>query len=352
MHDTGVLSQAQVNRFCRQFLQLERDLDYPEGPVLRQEGTQKAIYEQLFSPDGPSYSPPVRYQLRVLKELVQRVESSIEDWDTHGVSEDLMDALAELLASPIPPETFGAQQKSYVTYHLSELTQTATSQEAANPEITLLEARSLISASGTTGLRTWEAALHLGQYFCANPELIRGKRVLELGAGTGYLAILCAKHLCAAQVIASDGSDDVINNLPESFFLNDLQDSPIITPMDLKWGHALVGTEDQQWNHGIPLDVVFGADITYDQSIIPPLIGTIEELFGMFPQVEVLISATERNEATFNAFQSRCRDAGMELHELSFPIAPEAEQAGPFYSDAVPIRICPHFEELFATINL
>ncbi|KAG7139992.1 Protein-lysine N-methyltransferase EFM3 like protein [Verticillium longisporum] len=323
MQDTGVLSQAQVNRFCRQFLQLERDLDYPEGPVLRQESTQKAIYEQLFSSDGPSYSPPVRYQLRVLKELVQRVESSIEDWDTHGVSEDLMNALAELLASAIPPETFGAQQKSYVTYHLSELTQTATSLEVANPEITLLEARSLISASGTTGL-----------------QLIRGKRVLELGAGTGYLAILCAKHLCAAQVIASDGSDDVINNLPESFFLNDLQDSPTITPMDLKWGHALVGTEDQQWNHGMPIDVVFGADITYDQSIIPPLIGTIEELFGMFPQVEVLISATERNETTFNAFQSRCRDAGMELNELSFPIAPEAEQAGPFYSDAVPIRIC------------
>ncbi|KAM0280814.1 hypothetical protein ACHAQH_003844 [Verticillium albo-atrum] len=340
MDDSGALSLFQANRFCRQFLQLERDLDYPEGPILREECTQKAIYKQLFSPDGPPFTPSVRYQLRVLKELVQRIEASIEDWDTHGVSEDLMDALAELLASPIPAETFGAQQKSYVTYHLSELAPSVSFKDEAKPEITLLEARSLISASGTTGLRTWEAALHLGQYFCANPDLIRGKRVLELGAGTGYLAILCAKHLNATQVIASDGSDDVINNLPESFFLNGLQDSTVINPMDLKWGHALVGTEDRQWNSGMPIDVVFGADITYDQSIIPPLIGTIEELFSLFPGTQVLISATERNEVTFNAFQTRCRDAGMELSELSFPIATKAKQAGPFYSDAVPICIC------------
>ncbi|KAM0326119.1 hypothetical protein ACHAQA_006712 [Verticillium albo-atrum] len=341
MEDTVARPKFQADRFCRQFLQLERDLDYPPGQILREESTQNAIYEQLFSPNGPRYTPSARYQLRVLKELVQRIEASIEDWDTHGVSEDLMNTLAELLASPIPSETFGAQQKSYVTYHLSRLAQDATpGQEAAKPEITLLEARSLISASGTTGLRTWEAALHLGQYFCANPDIIRGKRVLELGAGTGYLAILCAKHLDATQVIASDGSDDVINNLPESFFLNDLQESKTITPMDLKWGHALVGTEDQQWNSGKPIDVVFGADITYDQSIIPPLIGTIEELFDMYPRVEVLISATERNEVTFEAFQTRCRGAGMELTELAFPIAPGEEQAGPFYSDAVPIRIC------------
>ncbi|TDZ71719.1 Protein-lysine N-methyltransferase EFM3 [Colletotrichum trifolii] len=324
-----------VDRFCSQYLQLEPSLDYPPGKVIREPAAQIAIYKRLFSDEGPRFDPPARYRLRVLKELVARIEASIEDWDQHEVSEDLMTALSESLATPIPSEIDSAQKKSYVTYNLSGL-----GEPLSAPDITLLESRSLISASGTTGLRTWEAALHLGQYLCSNQHIIKGRRVLELGAGTGYLAILCAKHLGAAHVIASDGSDDVINNLPESFFLNDLQESELVKPMELRWGHALIGTEDQQWNNGDSIEVVIGADITYDQSIIPALIATLEELFTLFPKVEVLISATQRNEITFEAFCNRCSHRGMGLDYVDCPIPFKAEQKGPFYSDSVPIRIC------------
>ncbi|KAF9880670.1 hypothetical protein CkaCkLH20_01712 [Colletotrichum karsti] len=337
LHST---SDDSVNRLCSQYLQLEATLDYPPAQVIREPTAQNAIYKRLFSDEGPRYAPPARYRLRTLKELVAIIESSIEDWDQHEVSEDLMTALSESLATPIPSEASSVQQKSYVTYHLSGIEQHSSDQAASKPDITLLEARSLISASGTTGLRTWEAALHLGQYLCANRQIITGRRVLELGAGTGYLAILCAKHLAAARVVASDGSDDVINNLPESFFLNDLQDSELVRPMELRWGHALVGTEDQQWNNGESVDVVIGADITYDKSVIPALIATLEELFSLFPTVEVLISATQRNEVTFEAFCGRCRQRGMSLDYVDFAIPARAQQQGPFYSDSVPIRIC------------
>ncbi|KAK1589909.1 putative methyltransferase-domain-containing protein [Colletotrichum navitas] len=329
-----------VERFCHQYLQLEPTLDYPAAEVIREQPAQDTIYKNLFSDEGPRYSPPARYRVKVLKELVARIESSIEDWDQHEVSEDLMAALSESLATPIPSEISSAQQKAYVTYHMSSLAQDPSETHLHRPDITLLESRSLISASGTTGLRTWEAALHLGQYLCSNRQVIQGKRVLELGAGTGYLAILCAKHLAATHVVASDGSDDVINNLPESFFLNDLQESSLVRPMELKWGHAMIGTEDQQWNNGETVDVVIGADITYDQSVIPALIATIHELFSLFPDVEVLISATQRNEATFEAFCSRCRQRGMGLGYVDFPIPARERQTGPFYSDRVPIRIC------------
>ncbi|GKT59983.1 FAM86A protein [Colletotrichum tofieldiae] len=329
-----------VERFCYQYLQLEPALDYPAADVIREQRAQDTVYKKLFSEEGPRYSPPARYRLRVLKELVARIEASIEDWDQHEVLEDLMTALSESLATPIPSEISSAQQKAYVTYHLGSLEQNHSESHLHAPDITLLESRSLISASGTTGLRTWEAALHLGQYLCANQQIIQGRRILELGAGTGYLAILCAKHLAAAHVVASDGSDDVINNLPESFFLNDLQESKLVRPMELRWGHAMVGTEDQKWNNGEGVDVVIGADITYDQSIIPALIATLHEMFSLFPAVEVLISATQRNEVTFEAFCSRCRQRGMGLSYVDFPIPARDQQRGPFYSDSVPIRIC------------
>lgn len=77
-------SQSQVDRFCYQYLQLEQTLTYPEPQHLRRSDVQDAIYERLFADDALSAGPPpLRYQLRVLKELVSRVEASIEDWDEH-----------------------------------------------------------------------------------------------------------------------------------------------------------------------------------------------------------------------------------------------------------------------------
>ena len=74
---------SQVTRFCSQYLQLESVLDYPELTVLREETTQESIYQQLFGSNSPRYQPPQRYQLRVLKELMRRIENSVEDWDKH-----------------------------------------------------------------------------------------------------------------------------------------------------------------------------------------------------------------------------------------------------------------------------
>ncbi|KAK6857338.1 hypothetical protein PG995_007525 [Apiospora arundinis] len=336
------MNEVSVNRFCSQYLQLERDLDFPSGQLLREAHVQDALQRRLFADDALAHPPPARYQIRVLKELVSRIEASIDDWEQHGVSDDLMSQLSELLASPLPEELIAVQQKSYVTYSQSLLSGDTGPEAGADPypHVTLLESRHLISAGGTTGLRTWEAALHLGQYLCTQPTLVQNKRVLELGAGTGYVSILCAKHLAPAQVIASDGSDDVVANLPENFYLNGLQDSRAISVMDLKWGHALVGTEEAEWNGGQPIDLVLGADVTYDESVIPSLVATIDDLFDMFPRVLVIITATERNRQTFDAFINVCQKRALNVEEVKFDITPKDAQTGPFYSDQVPIRIC------------
>lgn len=252
-----------------------------------------------------------------------------------------MSALSVLLATPLPAEVSSVQKKCYVTYHLSDLCPEASLESASQaPHITILENRSLISASGTTGLRTWEAALHLGTYLCQNKDLVQGKRILELGSGTGYLSILCANFLASTHVLASDGSDDVINNLPENFFLNNLQDSTRVVPMEVKWGHALMGTEEEKWNGGRAVDVVLGADITYDKSVIPALVGTIQEVFDLYPRVEVFISATQRNQETFQVFLDKCQANGLAVEDLEFEVPTCERQQGPFYNDKVAIRIC------------
>lgn len=246
-----------------------------------------------------------------------------------------MSTLTELLVAPLPSEISAVQQKFRVIYHLSLLDRTL-----KDANITLLESRTLLSASGTTGLRTWEAALHLGQYLCANPSLVRGKRILELGAGTGYLGVLCTRYLGARHVIASDGSEDVIRHLPDNLFLNGLQDSDKITPMELRWGHALLGTEEQHWNGGRDVDIVIGADITYDSRVNFALVGTLEEIVVLYPEVTVLIAATERNYETFKSFLLVWEKRGFEVSHATFPVPPRSVQAGPFYDGLAPIRIC------------
>lgn len=133
--------------------------------------------------------------------------------------------------------------------------------------VTLLESRSVISSSGTTGLRTWEAALLLGQFLSSDRgvSIIRDKRILELGAGTGMLSILCAKHLGVSGIVATDGDEAVVDAIKTNIFLNKLDmESQSITRVNtaaLRWGWPLnAATFMEDYGMEVP-DVVLGADV-------------------------------------------------------------------------------------------
>lgn len=164
--------------------------------------------------------------------------------------------LGDLLAKHIPLASEAVQQKCHLTY-------TAPLSSLYSPELTLLEARSVLASAGTTGRRTWEAALCLGTFLFSpsGRNLIQGKTILELGAGTGFLSILCAKHLGARFVLATDGDVDVVRDLDSNIALNDLKDTKIITTAVLEWGHIL---PDILWNSSgktLTYDLILGADV-------------------------------------------------------------------------------------------
>ncbi|KAI9777528.1 MAG: hypothetical protein M1839_008822 [Geoglossum umbratile] len=350
MQHLSLQERENYTLFRRQYLQLLNpdSLAFPASDSLRNESFQIFLYEGIFKPGALAFPPQDRYQLRVLKELVLRVEKSIVDPEEDGASDELFSRLSILLAVPLLSEAASAQQKSYVTYTLplglESLRQQAepylSQGEAA---LTLLESRSLISASGTTGLRTWEAALHLGGYLSLSPEgqdFIGGKRVIELGAGTGFLSILCAKYLGARRVLATDGDPGVVEALEANFFLNGLDNNPDrVRASVLKWGWALMGgmLEDQEESHR--WDVALGADVTYDSAVIPHLVSTLRGLFDMYPKIEVLISATIRDLETFETFILNCRTNKFVMEDIAFQPIPFAKQQGLFYPTSTPIRI-------------
>lgn len=174
-----------------------------------------------------------------------------------------MACLSTLIASNLPSEATAAQQKEYVTFSCLSPASFREELDQTEPTITLLEKRHLISGSQTTGFRTWEAALHLGSWLLqpSNIHLVQGKGVLELGAGTGFLSILCAKHLQANHVTATDGDEGVIEALKENLFLNGLDDGQTVNASVLRWGRGLRGTWVEEECEESPYDIVLGADI-------------------------------------------------------------------------------------------
>ena len=67
--------------FRRQYLQLfEPDfLTWPPSQLLRDPSVQSWLYRTLFDKSRHDRLPPARYQVRVLKPLLAKIEQSIQD---------------------------------------------------------------------------------------------------------------------------------------------------------------------------------------------------------------------------------------------------------------------------------
>lgn len=74
-------ARQQLDLFCRQYLQLQLQLDYPDEVYLRNDYFQQSLYARLFKEDAIPHMPPPIYQMRALKELNKRIERGIQDWD-------------------------------------------------------------------------------------------------------------------------------------------------------------------------------------------------------------------------------------------------------------------------------
>ncbi|XP_053813791.1 protein-lysine N-methyltransferase EEF2KMT isoform X2 [Vidua chalybeata] len=197
--------------------------------------------------------------------------------------------------------------------------------------VSLCESTALISG-GTTGLLTWEAALHLAQWALQNPGLFRDRTILELGSGIGFTGIAICKTCQPGTFIFSDCHPRVLRQLRENIQLNGFIPEPDVTcstqtesqgqevegqncqnpkviVAELDWGSV---TEKQLL--GLRADVVIAADVVYDPEIILALIGMLQKLSTSRADrkaPEVFIASTIRNPDTYQLFQAELDKAGI-----------------------------------------
>jgi hypothetical protein len=173
------------------------------------------------------------------------------------ISDDLIGSWGDLISQRRQSPLEEAQEISYVKY-------TAPGMLDSDEDKTIItsEFRGIILSSGTTGFRTWEAALHLGTYL-STPEgghHIGGKNVVELGAGTGFLSMYCLKCLGANSVMVTDRDPTLISNIRDCVVRNNLDSNKVDTAI-WEWGNPL--TKFGSTSHGTPhsFDVALGADL-------------------------------------------------------------------------------------------
>lgn len=156
-----------------------------------------------------------------------------------------MDAWSNLLAQPKPSSLQQAQQLAYITYTAPDSQRTVITSES----------RGLILSSGTTGFRTWEAALHQGTYLASSQTQfqLQGKRILELGAGTGFLSLFIAKHLSPEVVVATDREPALIESIADCAQKNRLREG-VLLPGLWEWGTSSSFGD-------MEFDIALGADL-------------------------------------------------------------------------------------------
>ncbi|EDO18805.1 hypothetical protein Kpol_1028p81 [Vanderwaltozyma polyspora DSM 70294] len=177
-------------------------------------------------------------------------------------------------------------------------------------KIKLEETPYVVSAAGTTGFRTWEAALFMTSFFVETGYLdtMSKKNILELGAGTGLVSIgLCKQYEDSIdKIYVTDGDSQLVEGqLLKNFNENELSHNDRVILQKLWWNVDDVPLD---------LDLIVAADVTYDSSVVPDLCETISNCFkrSSNDSAVCLLSATVRNEDTLDLFEKKCLELGLD----------------------------------------
>jgi predicted nicotinamide N-methyase len=131
------------------------------------------------------------------------------------------------------------------------------------------------------GLLLWPSAIGLARYLCENHQLVRGKRVLEIGCGVG-LAGLAACAL-GGQVIQTDYHAESLTLAAQNADRNRIT------------GIERIRADWREFPDIGPFDIVLGSDVLYERSMHETLRNMLPRLIS--PAGKVLLSDPMRPQS-------------------------------------------------------
>lgn len=218
--------------------------------------------------------------------------------------------------------------------------------------ITVTETPRVISGFGTTGHRTWEAALFLLHWLAEShsadrhenehrdfPDFRRdlpdwtGKTVIELGAGTGLVSLALLKNQASLhfnKLITTDGDEKLVEAIAQRANANNL-DVRDLECETLWWG-------EKNERFACSADIVVAADVTYDAAVVSSLCATVQQILRT-PESVAYIAATLRNQETIVAWE-RCLEGKLHWTVVSRVENPHCDCKNVWFARGTPeIRV-------------
>ncbi|XP_029944883.1 histone-arginine methyltransferase METTL23 [Salarias fasciatus] len=153
------------------------------------------------------------------------------------------------------------------------------------------------------GMYVWPSAVVLAQYVWTHREELRGRTVLELGAGVSLPGVVAAR--CGARVTLTDDSDWplCLQNCRRSCEANGLQGVGVL---GLTWGEV---SPDLLLLPAV--DVILGSDVFYEPEDFEDVLLTVSFLLRRSPHAEFWTSYQLRSadwslEALLHRWKLRC----------------------------------------------
>jgi hypothetical protein len=143
-----------------------------------------------------------------------------------------------------------------------------------------------------SGQKLWCGSLGVIEYLLDNPSFVAGNTVLELGAGTGVLGMLC-KKLNAHKVYLTDNDPRSLRHMSQDLHKNNI-DAEVV-PLD--WfnttsveslGLPNLSEFTSDGGSNAPLRVVAG-DVLYKGPLLEPFMATVHLLLTSFARSEMLL---------------------------------------------------------------
>lgn len=214
--------------------------------------------------------------------------------------------------------------------------------------------------------KLWEAGGALAEYLIMHPELIKGRVVLELGAGVGLTGIVVAGLCGTKRLHMTDYTESVFGNMKHTIDINShwLGRKGVNVETDEGEGRELTfgyleWSEYAKDGVGLPnvfafsdAEVLLAADVVYDIEEIPNLVATVRRLLqggkknnaATTPQLErkAIFATTFRNTATFALFSRKLHSEGIKCEYTDEKVMESLPKLFPcyFHQPRKDVRIC------------
>lgn len=188
-----------------------------------------------------------------------------------------------------------------------------------------VEQRWVLDGKGGTelgfGSAVYPAAVALAFTLALNKHVdLRGKRVIELGCGTGLVALAASLWAKAHYVLATDGDEMTVKLCDGNIKRNKIEETRC-RATKLLWGDTI---DWEKLDEGKPFDIVVASDVValpYRTALVA-LVATLvslrqrfKEINGQDASVEILLGYSPRNVSEEDFF-AKMREQGFDVRRL------------------------------------